>query len=304
MPRLAGAPGRARLRDRRRRRQGRRPGAAAQARLGRARSPLGGRLEVPADDRRHAPGEGHVERRQVRRHAPLRRARAGRRRRRADRHGHAAQRGGPRAQGPQAGRGGDRAARRRRDPAGRLAGAARGRAEGSPAAAEAAGQVPVLRHQDDQAGGGRVHEVPQPALPRSRVAAAQALRLAWGDGHRRPGGEAGRTAAGARPRHDGRRLLPPARGAAGRARGLRRAVGEQAAGGAGGLQGAAVRARAVRAGDRGGRRGHRAQPRPALPRDRRAAGARRPRRSSRRPGWGRRWPPRSASSSTTSACAR
>ena len=58
---------------------------------------------------------------QVRRSAPVRDARAGPRRRRDDQAGDAAQRGGPRAQGHPGGRGGDRPARRRRDPAGALA---------------------------------------------------------------------------------------------------------------------------------------------------------------------------------------
>ena len=49
---VAGAPRRARLRDRRRRRQGRRPRAAAPAGRRRARPALGDRLEVPADDGR------------------------------------------------------------------------------------------------------------------------------------------------------------------------------------------------------------------------------------------------------------
>ena len=102
----------------------------------------------------------------------------------------------------------------------------------------------------------------------------------------------------------GRRLLPADRGAAARARGLRRALGAQPARGDRGLQAAAVRARAVRARDRGGRRGHRPQPGPALPRHRRAAGGHargdraRPRASARR------WPTRSTPSCTTSACAR
>ena len=109
VPGVGAAPRRARLRDRRRRGQGRRPRAAAPARLGRARPALGGRVEVPADDRRHAPREGDVERRQVRRPAPLRGARAGRGRRRDDQARDAAQRGGHRPQGHPRGRGGDRA---------------------------------------------------------------------------------------------------------------------------------------------------------------------------------------------------
>ena len=127
VPRVAGAPRRAGLRDRRRRREGRRPRAAAPPRRGRARPALGGRVEVPADDRGDVAAPGAVERRQVRRPAPVRPARAGARRRRHGQARHAAQRGGPGAQGHPLGRRGDRAARRRRDPAGRLAGAARGR---------------------------------------------------------------------------------------------------------------------------------------------------------------------------------
>ena len=53
VPGLAGAPRRARLRDRRRRGEGRRPRAAAAARRRRARPALGDRLEVPADDGGH-----------------------------------------------------------------------------------------------------------------------------------------------------------------------------------------------------------------------------------------------------------
>ena len=62
---------------------------------------------------------GPLERRQVRRPAPVRRARAGPRRRRHRQAGDAAQRGGPRPQGRPRRRRRDRAARRRRDPAGR-----------------------------------------------------------------------------------------------------------------------------------------------------------------------------------------
>ena len=68
--------------------------------------------------------------------------------------------------------------------------------------------LPVLRHADGQARGRRLHEVPEPRLPRAPLAAAQALRLARGDGHRRARREAGRAAAGARAGDDRRRLLP------------------------------------------------------------------------------------------------
>ena len=135
LPGLAGAPRRAGLRDRRRGRQGRRRRAAAAARRGRPRPALGDRLEVPAHDRRHDAARGALERRQVRRPAPVRAAGAGPRRRRDGEDGDAAQRGGPRAQGRPAGRRGDRAARGRRDPAGALPGPARGRAPGPRAGA-------------------------------------------------------------------------------------------------------------------------------------------------------------------------
>ena len=102
-----------------------------------------------------------VERRQVRRPAPVRGAGARPRRRRHGQAGDAAQRGGPGPQGRPPGRRRDRAARRRRDPAGDLPGAARRRAPRPLAAAAAAREVPVLRHQDGQ-GRGRVHALPEP----------------------------------------------------------------------------------------------------------------------------------------------
>ena len=82
------------------------------------RPALGDRVEVPADDRGDDAARRSVERRQVRRPAPVRRAGAGARRRRDGQDGDAAQRGGPRAQGRPRRRRGDRAARGRRDPAG------------------------------------------------------------------------------------------------------------------------------------------------------------------------------------------
>ena len=77
----------------------------------------------------------------------------------------------------------------------------------------------------------------------------------------------------ARPRHDGRRLLPPdrraARGARGHgARSRRRASSRRSSA----RKERPFGARAVRARHRGRRRGHRPQPRPALPHRRRAAG--------------------------------
>ena len=204
MPALAGAPRRAGLRDRRRGGEGRRLRAAATARRRRARPALGDRLEVPAHDRGHAPERDQLERRQVRRPAPVRGARAGARRRRHGEGGDAAQRGGPRAQGRPPRRRRDRPARRRRDPAGHLARAARRRAPGPRREAGAAGALPVLRHADDQAG--RLHPLPEPRLPGAPLAAADDVRAR--DGHRRARREAGRDVPAARARADGRGLLP------------------------------------------------------------------------------------------------
>ena len=78
-----------------------------------------------------------------------------------------------------------------------------------PAAAAPAGALPVLRHARRSSRRTRVFtQVPQPRLPGPRVAAAQALRLARRDGHRRPRREAGGAAAGARAGAHGGRLLP------------------------------------------------------------------------------------------------
>ena len=141
----------------------------------------------------------HLERRQVRRPAPVRRARAGPRRRRDGQARDAAQRGGPRAQGHPRRRRGHRPARRRRDPAGRLAGAARRRAHGPRAAA--ASRRRAARSATRRRSSPRAPSSPSArtaCCPGAPVAAAQALRLARGDGHRRPRREAGRAAAGAR----------------------------------------------------------------------------------------------------------
>ena len=105
-------------------------------------------------------------------------------------------------QGHPGGRGGDRAARRRRDPAGALAGAARRRAQRSAGAAAPARAVPDLRHADGQARGLGLHALPQPRLPRPPLAAAQALRRR--DGHRRTRREAGEPVHGARLGQDRR----------------------------------------------------------------------------------------------------
>ena len=285
VPALAGAPRRARLRDRRRRGEGRRRRAAAAAGRGRARPALGDRLEVPAHDRGHAAERDQLERRQVRRSAPVRGARAGARRRRHGEGGDAAQRGGPGAQGRPARRRRDRPARRRRDPAGDLARAARRRAAGPRAAAAAAGALPVLRHADGQ--DRRLHALPEPRLPGAPLAAPDHVRAR--DGHRRARREAGGDVPAPRPGADRRRLLPAAARAAARARRLRAGERRAPAGLDRGVPRAAVRDRAVRDRDRGRRLRHGPQPRDALPHRRRAA--RRPRRSRspRRPGSARSW---------------
>ena len=270
VPALATATRRARLRDRRGRGQGRRHRAAAPARRRRSRPALGDRLEVPAHDRRHAVERDQLERRQVRRPAPVRGARAGPRGRRDGQGRDAAQRRGPRAQGRPPGRRRDRPARGRRDPAGRLTRPARGRARGPGAAAAGPRALPVLRHAHGQGRGRRLHPLPEPRLSRAPLAAADRVRAR--DGHRRPGREAGRAlpAPGARP--DRGRLLPAAAGAAARARRLRRGERQPPALQHRGLAGTPVRHGAVRDRHRGRRVRHRPQPRAAVPHGRRAAG--------------------------------
>ena len=82
-----------------------------------------------------------------------------------DRPCHPPQRGGPRAQGPEGGRGCDRPAGRGRDPAGGLPGAARGRAQASSAAATPAGALPVLQHHDVKPQDGVFTKCPNPVCP-------------------------------------------------------------------------------------------------------------------------------------------
>ena len=96
VPLLGGAPGLARVRDRRRRGQGQPGRAPAPAGLGRPRAALGDRVEVPADHRGHHAEPDRLGPGQVRRPAPGRDARAGARRRRDREDGHPPQRGGPR----------------------------------------------------------------------------------------------------------------------------------------------------------------------------------------------------------------
>ena len=116
-------PSLARLRDRRRRREGRRSRPARRDGHHVARAALGDRVQVPARGEDDGAPRHHGEHRPHRSRDAVRGARAGVRRRRERRHGHAAQRGRRRAQGRAARRHRDRAPGRRRDPRGRRAGA-------------------------------------------------------------------------------------------------------------------------------------------------------------------------------------
>ena len=135
--------------------------------------------------------------------------------------GDAAQRGGPRAQGPARRRRGDRPARRRRDPAGPLARAARGRAPGPRPGAARPERCPFC---DTPTVKPRAPSSPAARTATARSAAGSCSRTSpRGDGHRRARREAGRDLPASRARD-----APPAdfyrldARAAARARRLRR----------------------------------------------------------------------------------
>ena len=187
LPVVGAAPRVARLRDRRRRRQGRPAGAVARTRGHRARAALGDRVEVPADHGDHDPEQDRLERRADRAPSAVRDAGAGPRRRGHGLDRDPAQRGGSRAQGRARARRGDRHPRRRRDPAGDRPAdpAPRGQAPAQGAPAEA---VPDLRDADGQGRGLGVDDLPEPPrLPRPDLPAGQALP--GRDGHRGAGRE-------------------------------------------------------------------------------------------------------------------
>ena len=141
--------------------------------------------------------EGRLERRPHRPPGPVRDAGAGPRRRRHRQHRDPAQRGGPRTQGRARGRRGGRDAGRGRDPAGGLAEVAARQA--ARPQAEAAEEVPCLRHADRQAGGLGLHDLPQPLrLPGAVLPARQALRQQGRDGHRRASARSRRCASSKR----------------------------------------------------------------------------------------------------------
>ena len=108
--------------------------------------------------------------------------------------------------------------------------------------------MPRLRHRDGQARGRRLHDLPQPLrLPGPVLPARQALRQQGRDGHRRPRREAGAALPRGGPDRRRRRHLRPRRGAAGRARGLRRDLRPQPARGDRRLARAALQTRPLRA---------------------------------------------------------
>ena len=122
--RVGDETGRARLRDRRDRDQGRLARPAAPPRRAARAAALGARLQVGAADRADAAEQDPHPRRSHGQPQPVGAARAGRGRRRHRLAGDAPQRGGHQPQGHPSGRRRDRAARGRRDPAGRRPGAA------------------------------------------------------------------------------------------------------------------------------------------------------------------------------------
>ena len=148
------------------------------------------RTALLREDRRahRAHGQGHA----------VRGARAGVRGRRHDHVRHAAQRGRGPAQGRAQGRHGDRAARGRRDPRDRRAGALQAEEERSPL--EDAEGVPVVRHAARAARGrGRLPMPEQAGMPVAGHRVAVPLRRARGDGHRAPRLHDGDAAARGRP---------------------------------------------------------------------------------------------------------
>ena len=288
MPLVGGAARLARLRDRRRRRQGQRGRAPAPARrrsgASRAGRSRGSSRRRPRSRRSTQIGWNPG---QVRRPAPVRDARAGPRRRRHRQAGDAPQRGGPRAQGHPRGRGGDRAARRRRDPAGPLAGAARGRAQGPPPPPRPPERCPICDTPTVKPEGSVFTRCPNRDCPGRRW---QLLKHFVGamdiDGLGEKQVSLFMDLGWVRTAADFYRLTAEQIASQ---PGFGQVSAEKLVGAIERSKQAAVRPGAVRARDRGGRLRHRAQPRPALPLDRRAARGRRPRRSSRPRASARRW---------------
>ncbi len=245
LPRARRAARRPRLRHRRRGGQGRRLRRAGAARRGRSRSALGDRVQVPADDRRHAAARHRHQRRAHRQPEPLRDARAGRRRRRRRQARDAAQRGRHPAQGHPDRRPRRRPARRRRDPPGRRPAdrAPRRQREDLRDARE----LPGLRHAGRARRRRGAPPLSEPELSESRPRGAAPLRLARRARRRRRGGEARRPLLGARPGAAPVRPLPADDRRPAAARGLPADVGRERDRVDRRLAAAPVLARAVRA---------------------------------------------------------
>ena len=214
-----------RLRDRRHRHQGRRPGSAGAARGRRAGAALGHRLQVPADPGDDAAAEDRCQRRPHGHAQPVRRAGAGAHRRRHGQAGHAAQRGRHPPQGHPPGRHRHRPARRRRHTAGRRTGFEQAHRQGEEVLD--AEEVPAVRDGDRPSRGRSGVLLPKPAVPRAALPPARAFRRARRDGHRWYRRAARVAAHGAWVRAGRRRPVPiaraPRRPAAGRAPRARRA---------------------------------------------------------------------------------
>ena len=183
---LAGAPPRPRLRDRRRGREGRRPGPARACSGSTSKAPRWAiAYKFPPEERTTVLERHHGVDRAHRAGHAVRHARAGVRRRLHRRAGHPAQRGPGGGQGRAARRHGHRAQGGRRHPRGRRAGAgaaARGhRAVGVPHDLPVPAAVDARAHRGRGRAPLRRAAVPVPARP-----AHHPLRVAGRDGHRGP----------------------------------------------------------------------------------------------------------------------
>ena len=246
-----------------RRDQGVRPRAPAQVRLGRARSAMGGGLEVPAHDRCHDVAQGDVERGQVRRPAPLRGpwepvAAGGVTIKLATLHNEE----DIVRKDIRAGEDVDHLAGGRRDSPGRLPGAARGRAQAAAPLARPPErcplcETPTVKPKDSVFTMCPNRDCPERAWQLLKHFVGRAAMDIEGLGEKQVAllQEQGlvKTAA------DYYQLWGRAAGEQlPRSRRLRRAVGHQPARRDRGLQAETFRARPVLLGNRGGRRGHRA----------------------------------------------
>ena len=154
---------RSRLRDRRRRDQGRLVRPAAAARCAARAATVGARVQVGADDGADEAAQDPDPRGSHRRSQPVGAARASRGRRRHRLARDAPQRGGHQPKGDPRGRSRDRPAGRRRDPAGRRC---RGRARPRDEAFQDADTLPALRCRGRETRGRGHAPLPEPRLSR------------------------------------------------------------------------------------------------------------------------------------------